>query len=157
MTSSPSWATPRCGWASPTPPARRARWAATLIPPSPHHPARGDAAFLGQLPLEALELDDEVGAVLQQAGVQTVAALRALPTGSLEGRFGPAGRAAVERALAQDARRPRGSLREPLPEAVLVLEQPVDQTAPLIFGLRGLLDRWPRSWWRAAWRLNGWR
>ncbi|MCB9550078.1 MAG: DNA polymerase Y family protein [Myxococcales bacterium] len=109
-------------------------------PEPPVIPPGGDAAFLGRLPLEALELEPEVGAVLRQLGVQTVDALRALPAGALESRFGPAGRAAVERALARDARRPRGSLREPLPEAVLVLEQPVDQTGPLIFGLRGLLD-----------------
>lgn len=109
-------------------------------PDPPIVPPGGDAAFLGHLPLEALDLQSDLRTVLHQLGVTSVAALRDLPPGSLESRFGPAGREAVDRALARDPRRPDGAPPPALPEVVWALETPVDVSGPLIFGLRHLLD-----------------
>lgn len=100
-----------------------------------------DRAFLARLPLSALAIDADVSHALLGLGLTTVAELAALPAGALEERFGPEGRAALQRALGFDPRRPQGRPPPPLPEAVLPLEDPVASTAPLIFGLRGLLDR----------------
>lgn len=108
-------------------------------PDPPLVPPGDDAAFLGELPLQALDLEANLLKVLHQLGVRTVAGLRALPPGSLEARFGPTGRSAVDRALARDARRPEGAPPGDLPAATWVLELPVDQTEPLLFGLRHLL------------------
>ncbi|MCB9522309.1 MAG: DNA polymerase Y family protein [Myxococcales bacterium] len=103
-------------------------------------PAGGDAAFLARLPLDALDMGDEVRDALLGLGLRTVAELAALPPGALEARFGPEGRAALRRALGFDPRRPEGRPPAPLPRVALPLDEPVDHTAPLVFGLRGILD-----------------
>lgn len=106
-----------------------------LIPPG------GDRAFLARLPLTALNIDADMRAALESVGIHTAGALATLPASALEDRFGPAGRAALERALGVDLRRIDGRPPPALPEAALGLEHPVSTTAPLLFGLRSLLDR----------------
>jgi protein ImuB len=108
---------------------------ACLVPPG------GDPAFLATLPLAALDPPPELAEALAALGVATVADLRALPEGPLVARFGAAARALLDHAGGLDARHPDGRPPEPLPEAVLALDQPVDQTDALLFGLRGALDR----------------
>lgn len=106
-----------------------------LVPPG------GDAAFLGGLSLEALQLPEDIAESFALLGLRSVADLHALPEGPLLDRFGPAARALLDRALGHDARRPTGRPPEAPPEVGLTLDQPVDQTEALLFGLRGLLDR----------------
>jgi protein ImuB len=91
--------------------------------------------------LRSLAIEEDVRIALEGVGLRTVGELAALPASALEDRFGPAGRAALQRALGVDLRRIDGRPPPALPEAALGLEHPVSTTAPLLFGLRGLLDR----------------
>lgn len=104
-------------------------------------PAGSDAAFMARLPLTALDMDDSMRQALLGLGLTTVAELMKLPASALNDRFGPEGRAALERALGIDARRPSGRPPAALPTISQPLDTPVDSTAPLIFGLRGMIDR----------------
>lgn len=116
--------------------------AATTTPAQPARvvPADGDAAFLGGLPIEALDIEPELRRTLRSLGLATVDDLRALPPPALISRFGPAARLALERAAGVDLRRPDGRPAPSLPEAVLALDAPVSETGALVFGLRGLAD-----------------
>lgn len=120
--------------------ARAAAMCSTADEPIHIVPPGQDPAFIGTLPLAALALDDGLRTILASLGLTTVAELRALPEPAIISRFGARGRDALERAGGLDPHRPSGRPPAALPEAILALDAPVDQTSHLVFGLRGLAD-----------------
>lgn len=100
-----------------------------------------DAGFMATLPLTALDMDESMRQALLGLGLTTVAELMKMPPAALTDRFGVEGRAALERALGIDERRPNGRPPQALPTVTQPLDNPVESTAPLVFGLRGMIDR----------------
>ncbi len=107
----------------------------TVIPPGE------EWQFLAPVPIARLEPAPELAATLQRWGIRCIGDLAALPLQAVGARLGPAGVRLVRRARGEDdqplAPRPR-----PLHfEEGADLEYGLDALEPLLFVLRGLLDR----------------
>jgi protein ImuB len=112
----------------------RGRPGLTVVPPG------GEAADLAPLPLELLDLEPDVLALLQRWGLRCLGDLAALPAVDLSQRLGPLGPRLRRRARGED----EGPLvATPAPERfsmTLDLEWPVDGLEPLSFLLARVLE-----------------
>jgi protein ImuB len=103
--------------------------------------AGSERGFLAPLPLACLGPDAAVAATLERWGVRRLGDLARLPIAEVATRLGPAGAALVRAARGEDARplapRPPGGAVE---EAA-ALEHGLEALEPLLFVLRGLLER----------------
>jgi protein ImuB len=103
--------------------------------------AGAERGFLAPLPLACLAPEATVMATLERWGVRTLGDLARLPIAEVATRLGPTGAALVRAARGEDERplapQPSGG---PIEEA-LGLEWAIDNLEPLLFVLRGLVDR----------------
>jgi protein ImuB len=104
-------------------------------------PAGAERGFLAPLPLACLAPDPDVAATLARWGVHRLGDLARLPVAEVATRLGPAGAALVRAARGEDERPlapapPGGTIEESLG-----LEYALDALEPLLFVLRGLLER----------------
>ncbi len=119
--------------------ARTAREAVTCLPPG------GDAAFLAGLPIELLGVGPAMRELLVALGVRTGAALQAMDPGLLEARFGPEGRRLWLRARGQTRRRPLTPRGRPEHRVEVPLLEATAHLEPVLFVLRGAIDRVARA------------
>jgi protein ImuB len=104
-------------------------------------PAGTERGWLAPLPLACLEPAADVAATLERWGVRRLGDLARLPSAEVATRLGPAGTALVRAARGEDE---RPLAPEPLAgpvEEAIGLEYPLDTLEPLLFVLRGLLER----------------
>lgn len=109
--------------------------AAIIVPPE------GARRFLAPLPLALLPLSGELEETLRSLGLRRVGELAALPREEVEARLGPEGVRVHRLACGEDGRSFRPLRPEEPPEASLELEGGVETAEPLLFALRGLVDR----------------
>jgi protein ImuB len=104
-------------------------------------PPGTELGFLAPLPLACLGPDPTLVATLARWGVGRLGELARLPLAEVATRLGPAGAALVRAARGEDERplAPQ-PIAGPIEEAV-GLEHPLDAMEPLLFVLRGLIDR----------------
>jgi protein ImuB len=104
-------------------------------------PAGAERGFLAPLPLACLRPAPAVTAVLARWGVHRLGDLARLPVAEVATRLGAEGAALVHAARGDDVRplapRPSGGAVE----EALSLDHPLDTLEPLLFVLRGLLER----------------
>ena len=104
-------------------------------------PAGGECGFLAALPLTCLGPEPALLATLERWGVRRLGDLARLPIAEVGNRLGPAGAALVRAARGEDARplapEPPGA---PIEETV-DLDYGIDALEPLLFVLRGLVER----------------
>ena len=99
------------------------------------------AAVLAGVPLDALDLADDLSRRLRLLGLRTLGDLARLPASTLPRRFGDDGAALARLARGLDAWVPPAFVPGgPIAEA-LELEAPLDTLEPLLFALKRLLDR----------------
>lgn len=107
----------------------------TVIPPGE------EWHFLAPVPIQRLEPSPELTVTLQRWGIRCIGDLAALPVSAIGTRLGPEGVLLVRRARGEDD---RPLVPRPLPlhfEEGLDLEYGIEALEPLLFVLRGLLDR----------------
>jgi protein ImuB len=104
-------------------------------------PAGSDAAYLADVPLALLPMDDAVRRTLMALGLGTAGALAALDAGDVEQRWGPAGLGAWRLARGDDPRRPGLVRTDAARTAGADLGTSTTDTEPLLFVLRGALER----------------
>jgi hypothetical protein len=119
--------------------ARAATWArrdTTCI--IPHN---GCAAYLKQVPLSLIPMDDEVRAALDALGLRTAGAFATLSPADVERRWGDLGLAAWRLSRGDDRRRP--VLARPEARRVVTADLPVPTVTvdPVLFLIRAALDR----------------
>src|SRR5882724_11339065 len=104
-------------------------------------PAGTELGFLAPLPLARLAPPPEIAATLERWGIRRLGDLARLPVAEVATRLGPAGAALVRAARGEDERplAPE-ALGGPLEEAI-GLEHALDALEPLLFVLRGLVER----------------
>jgi protein ImuB len=104
-------------------------------------PAGTELGFLAPLPLACLAPAPEIAATLGRWGVARLGDLARLPIAEVATRLGPAGAALVRAARGEDE---RPLAPEPLAgpvEEAIALEYALDSLEPLLFVLRGLVER----------------
>ena len=99
------------------------------------------AAALSVLPLQSLEDAPEVVASLRALGLATLGELAALTPAQLIARLGAAGLRAQRLARGEDDARLLPAVLPEVVEEVRTLESPMESLEPLLFALKGLLDR----------------
>jgi len=104
-------------------------------------PPGGDATYLASLPLSLIPMDAEVREALVALGLGTCGALAALASGDVERRWGAAGLAAWRLAQGIDARRPVLAHASPSRHAHAELAMSTTSTEPVLFLVRGALER----------------
>ena len=107
----------------------------TVIPPGEEWHS------LAPVPIRLLEPGPELAATLQRWGIRCIGDLAALPTAAVGARLGPEGVSLVRRARGEDE---RPLVPRPLPlqfEEGVEIEYGIEALEPLLFVLRGLLDR----------------
>ncbi|HEX7410285.1 MAG TPA: DNA polymerase Y family protein [Candidatus Binatia bacterium] len=107
----------------------------TVIPPGE------EWHFLAPVPIQRLEPSPELTVTLQRWGIRCIGDLAALPVSAIGTRLGPEGVLLVRRARGEDD---RPLVPRPLPlhfEEGIDLEYGIEALEPLLFVLRGLLDR----------------
>src|SRR5439155_403254 len=104
-------------------------------------PPGTELGFLAPLPLARLAPRPEIAATLERWGIRRLGDLARLPVAEVGTRLGPAGAALVHAARGEDERplAPE-ALGGPLEEAI-GLEHALDALEPLLFVLRGLVER----------------
>jgi protein ImuB len=104
-------------------------------------PHNGCAAYLQQVPLSLVPMDDEVRAALDALGLRTAGALAALSPADVERRWGDLGLAAWRLSRGDDRRRP--VLARPEARRVVTADLPVPTVTvdPVLFLIRAALDR----------------
>src|SRR5438034_10756216 len=104
-------------------------------------PARTECGFMAPLPLTCLVPPADLAATLERWGVRRLGDLARLPAAEVATRLGPAGAALIRAARGEDER-PLApcSLGGEIEESIL-LEYALDALEPLLFVLRGLLER----------------
>ncbi len=108
-------------------------------------PPGQDRDFLALAPLALLPTDAETRETLLALGFSTAGQLAALDPGDVESRFGPEGLAAWRLARGEDRRRPALARVPARHEAVAELHAPTTTMEPVLFLLRGMLDRMVRE------------
>jgi protein ImuB len=97
--------------------------------------------FLAPVPLKLLEPGPELAVTLQRWGIRCIGDLAALPITAVGTRLGPEGVSLVRRARGEDER-PLVPRSQPLHfEEGVEIEYGIEALEPLLFVLRGLLDR----------------
>ena len=104
-------------------------------------PAGADTGFLAPLPLACLAPSPQVAATLERWGVRRLGDLARLPVAEVTTRLGAAGAALVRAARGDDDRPLAPSPHEPVVEESAALEWALDTLEPLLFVLRGLVER----------------
>jgi protein ImuB len=107
----------------------------TVIPPGE------EWHFLAPVPLKLLEPGPELAVALQRWGIRCIGDLAALPITAVGTRLGPEGVSLVRRTRGEDE---RPLVPRPLPlqfEESVEIEYGIEALEPLLFVLRGLLDR----------------
>ena len=107
----------------------------TVIPPGE------EWHFLAPVPIKLLEPSPELTATMQRWGIRCIGDLAALPVSAIGTRLGPEGVVLVRRARGEDE---RPLVPRPVPlhfEEGIDLEYGIETLEPLLFVLRGLLDR----------------
>lgn len=104
-------------------------------------PAGAERGFLAPLPLSCLEPDPALTATLERWGVGRLGDLARLPLAEVTTRLGPAGAALVRRARGEDERPLAPQALAGRVEEAASLEYPLDTLEPLLFVLRGLVER----------------
>jgi protein ImuB len=104
-------------------------------------PAGTELGFLAPLPLACLAPDDATAATLARWGVRRLGDLARLPEAEVATRLGAHGALLLRTARGVDARPllPNHSRREI--EESLSLDDPIDMLEPLLFVVRGLIER----------------
>ncbi|TMB45363.1 MAG: DNA polymerase Y family protein [Deltaproteobacteria bacterium] len=104
-------------------------------------PAGTELGFLAPLPLACLAPPPAIAATLERWGIRRLGDLARLPVAEVATRLGPAGAALVRAARGEDERplAPQ-ALGGPVEEAI-DLEYALDALEPLLFVLRGLVER----------------
>ncbi|MBD89891.1 MAG: hypothetical protein CL940_06120 [Deltaproteobacteria bacterium] len=97
--------------------------------------------FLGRLPCEALPMSPRMLGLLEGVGVTRIADLQALDRPSLIARFGREGEKIYELARGRDSRGPRSPTTEEPTGVHVPLAAPCQTVEPLLFVIRGALDR----------------
>jgi len=98
------------------------------------------ATRLGPLPVAALRLDPASVAGLERVGLQTVAALAALPRGALARRFGAEVLRRLDQAMGHEPEAVQPLAEPPRFSTRLTLPEPVGLEADIAAGLKRLLD-----------------
>lgn len=104
-----------------------------------------EMAFLGQLPCSALPMSPRMLSLLEGVGVTRISALQRIDRGSLIARFGREGETIYELARGRDTRGPRTPEIEEPTRVHVPLASPCHTIEPLIFVIRGALDRLVRA------------
>ncbi|MBK8480384.1 MAG: hypothetical protein IPL40_04290 [Proteobacteria bacterium] len=119
-----------------------ARSALAALPPARVIVPRGeDAAFLAQLPLEALPLPPALARLARLLGWTHAGELQRLPPGALLRRFGQAGVELEQRLRGRWAQRYRVEVPELIESSELHLDYPTAELEPLLFLHKSVLDR----------------
>ncbi len=104
-------------------------------------PAGGELGFLAPLPLACLAPPPDITATLARWGVHRLGDLARLPAAEVTTRLGAAGAALVRAARGEDEY-PLAPAPPPADvEEAVTLEWPLDTIEPLLFVLRGLVER----------------
>ena len=112
---------------------------ATIVPPG------GCAAYLTDVPLGLIPLDEEFRAALCSLGVRTAGGLAALDAGELERRWGAVGLSGWRLTHGDDPRRPVLARAEAKRTVHAELATPVTTMEPILFLVRSALDRLVRQ------------
>jgi protein ImuB len=104
-------------------------------------PLGTDLGFLAPLPLGCLDADPALARTLGRWGVHHLGDLARLPIAEVGTRLGANGAALVRRARGQDERPLMPTPRTGDVEEAALLDHPIDNLEPLLFVLRGLVDR----------------
>jgi len=104
-------------------------------------PAGTERGFLAPLPLGCLAPEAAIVATLERWGVRRLGDLARLPLAEVATRLGPSGAALVRTACGEDARPLAPQARADRVEETIGLEYTLDALEPLLFVLRGLLER----------------
>jgi protein ImuB len=104
-------------------------------------PAGTERGFMAPLPIACLAPDAAIVATLERWGVRRLGDLARLPLAEVATRLGPAGAALVRTARGEDARPLAPQTRADRVEEMMGLEYALDALEPLLFVLRGLLER----------------
>ena len=104
-------------------------------------PPGAERGFLAPLPLACLAPADDVAATLARWGVHRLGELARLPLAEVATRLGPAGAALVRAARGEDERPLAPQPLAGVVEEGMSLEYALDNLEPLLFVLRGLLER----------------
>src|SRR5213596_1770512 len=104
-------------------------------------PAGTELGFLAPLPLARLAPPSEIAATLERWGIRRLGDLARLPVAEVATRLGPAGAALVRAARGEDERPLAPQARGGPVEEAIDLEHALDALEPLLFVLRGLVER----------------
>ena len=104
-------------------------------------PARTECGFIAPLPLTCLVPPADLAATLERWGVRRLGDLARLPIAEVAARLGPAGAMLVRAARGEDERPLAPASLAGLVEEMISLEYPLDSLEPLLFVLRGMLER----------------
>jgi protein ImuB len=104
-------------------------------------PAGAERGFLAPRPLACLAPPADVEATLARWGVRHLGDLARLPIAEVATRLGPIGAALVRMARGEDERPLAPEPLDGLVEEAIALEYAVDNLEPLLFLLRGLIER----------------
>jgi protein ImuB len=104
-------------------------------------PAGTERGFMAPLPVACLAPDAAMIATLERWGVRRLGDLARLPLAEVATRLGPAGAALVRTARGEDARPLAPQIRTDRIDEIMSLEYALDALEPLLFVLRGLLER----------------
>ncbi len=101
----------------------------------------GDASYLAPLPLSLIPMDPEIREALAALGLGTCGGLATLASGDVERRWGAAGLSAWRLAQGIDARRPTLARTVQPRQAHAELAMSTTSAEPLLFLVRGALER----------------
>src|SRR5213596_961397 len=104
-------------------------------------PAGTELGFLAPLPLACLAPPPAIAATLERWGIRRLGDLARLPVAEVATRLGPAGAALVRAARGEDERPLAPQARGGPVEEAIDLEHALDALEPLLFVLRGLVER----------------
>ena len=104
-------------------------------------PAGTECGFLAPMPLTCLAPPADLLATLERWGVRRLGDLARLPIAEVAARLGPPGAMLVRRARGEDERPLAPVSLAGLVEEGISLEYPLDNLEPLLFVLRGMIER----------------
>lgn len=104
-------------------------------------PAGAERGFLAPLPIACLAPPPDVAATLERWGLHRLGDLARLPVAEVGTRLGAAGAALVRAARGDDDRPLAPTPHEPVVEESAALDWTLDTLEPLVFVLRGLIER----------------